>query len=367
MQLTPAASLLAIPLTVLGVHAPAQTFRPVPPYADVVDGHRHADLPFGTPGFRTQIVVDATHIGPNGAMLNGIQFRADRLLSSLAAQVPNVTIELSHTSVAAGSLSTTFASNVTGPTTVAFQGTVTLPQPANGFAGPLPWDIAIPFSQPFSFASAQGNLLIDIVANNPGGGFPTFFLDAVQPGGSATSFGASGRGSLLNTMLILVSTGNSLVPRLISPGHTIDFTTSQALGPPGVVALGTAQPVPIDLGSIGAPMNSLYIAPIVAAPHNWVQSFLGFASTFQLAVPNAPALVGAVIYGQSATLEPLANPLGLVLSHAVEVRLGDEFEVLPLQQLDSTDPAAPSGALLDFGSVQPEYGAVAIRFEGVFF
>jgi hypothetical protein len=49
------------------------------------------------------------------------------------------------------------------------------------------------------------------------------------------------------------------------------------------------------------------------------------------------------------------------------VRIGDEFEVLPLQQLDADDPLAPTGALADFGSVTPEYGAVAVRFEGAFF
>lgn len=41
--------------------------------------------------------------------------------------------------------------------------------------------------------------------------------------------------------------------------------------------------------------------------------------------------------------------------------------MLPLQQLDATDPGSPTGALLDFGSVQSEYGAAAIRCEGVFF
>jgi hypothetical protein len=103
-------------------------------------------------------------------------------------------------------------------------------------------------------------------------------------------------------------------------------------------------------------------------PHNWIQSsFFGFSATLQLTLPNIPAIVGTTLYGQSALLVPAANPLGLVVSRGVEVRIGDEFEVLPLQQLDASDPIAPTGALADFGAAQPEYGAVAIRLAGVFF
>ncbi len=366
MQRTTSASLLAIASTFLCLCAPAQTFQPVPAHADAVDGHGSLSLPFGIPGFRTQILVDATQIAPTGALLNGISLRADRTLPGTGpAQVPNVTIELSQTSVTVGSLATTFASNVTGPTTVVFQGAVSLPAPQTGFAGPLPWDIVIPFTQPYALVTAQGNLLIDIVGNNPGGGTPTFFLDAVRAGGSVTHFGESGPG-VFNSLTVM--TGNTLDPRLVSPGHPLSFTVAMFQNPPGVFALGTAaQPVPVDLGPLGAPMNFLYVDPIVLAPHNWFQSFLGFASTVQVAVPNNAALIGATIYSQSATLLPLANPLGLVLSHAVEVRIGDEFEVLPLQQLDADDPISATGALADFGALQPEYGGVAIRFGGAFF
>ena len=133
--------------------------------------------------------------------------------------------------------------------------------------------------------------------------------------------------------------------------------------------IGTAaQPVPIDLGPIGAPTNFLFIDPIVFVTHSWTQSFIGWLSTFSLALPNDPALVGTTLYGQSAILEPPANPLGLILSHAVETRIGDQFEVLPMQQVDSSNPGSASGTVVDFGTaIQPEYGAVAIRLAGTFF
>ncbi len=369
MPRTTAAFPLAVASTILCLCAPAQTFRPVPAHADIADGHRELSLPFGIPGFRTQILVDATQVGANGATLNSISFRADRLFSSFGpTQVPNVTIQLSRTNVAVGSLATTFASNVTGPTTVVFQGAVSLPAHQTGFGGPLSWDIVIPFAQPYSFANGQGNLLIDIVADNAGGGFATFFLDAMQAGGSATRFGTNGYNSFWFLRELSVSTGGGLEPRLLAPGQTIDFVSKYAIDPPGLLTLGTApQSAPIDLGPFGAPTNFVYIDPIVLAPHSWVPATSGWQSTFQLAVPNNPAFVGATIYGQAVSVEP-KNALGLIFCHAVEVRIGDQFEVFPLQQLDATDPAAATGTLVDFGTgTQPEYGAVAIRFEGTFF
>lgn len=356
----------------IAVTAPvlAQTFHTVPAYADVVDGHESLGLPFGTPAFRTQILVSAGQLTTNGALLNSIRFRADRWLSSTTGgtQVPNVTVSLSHTTVV--TLSSTFAANVTGPVSTVFQGTVALPAQGIGSAGPLPWNIVIPFAQQYSFTATTGDLLIDIVGANTPGGSPTYILDAGQAGGAATQFGASGQHPGFDNLLLFVATGNDLIPRHLSPGHTIDFISSLFFTTaPGVLALGTAaQPVPIDLGPIGAPTNSLYIDPIVFATHVWTPSPIGSHATFSLAVPNNPAFVGTTIYGQSLILVPTANPLGIITSHAVETRLGDEFEVFALQQLNSPNPGSTTGTLVDFGSLlQPEPGAVMIRFDGVFF
>ncbi|HEX6811346.1 MAG TPA: hypothetical protein VF384_06975 [Planctomycetota bacterium] len=56
------------------------------------------------------------------------------------------------------------------------------------------------------------------------------------------------------------------------------------------------------------------------------------------------------------------------LSHAVEARIGDQAEVLPMQQVDSTNPGSATGTLVNFGTTSlPEHGAVAIRLAGTIF
>lgn len=354
----------------LAATAAAQTTKSLPAHADLGDGHHAAAMPFGVPGFRTQLLLDGTALGPSGAVLTGLRLRADRgAAPQPAVTVPNVTVLVSHTSTFVGNLSGTFAGNVTGPTTTVFQGSITLPATTPGFAGPTSWDIAIPFAAPFVFTTAQGNLLVDIVANNAAQQPPVYWLDATQGGGSATSYGTPGDDPNFDTMNLLVATGNSLEPRLLSPGHAIDFTSTRSFtSPPGVLALGVAGlPVPLDLGPFGAPTNALYIDPLVLAPHAWTTSFIGRYSTFTLGVPADPLLIGERVYGQSVIFDASANALGLVVSNAVEMRLGDQAEALPLQQLDADDPAAATGTLLDFGFGQPERGAVAILLEGVFF
>ena len=179
----------------------AQTTRPVPSNAELVDGHHAVELPFGTPGFRTQLLIDATAVATTNAFVTGIRFRADRTSLPLApVLVPNVTVTMSHTSVAIGNLGPVFAGNVTGPTTIVFQGSVSLPTHATAAAGPLPWDIQLVFPTAYAFTTAQGNLLIDIVGNNPVGGTPQYYLDGMQAGGSATAFGRPGVGPGADTL-----------------------------------------------------------------------------------------------------------------------------------------------------------------------
>jgi hypothetical protein len=365
-------SLLPAAIAALAGGLAAQTTGTVPAHAEITESHQSVGLPFGAPGFRTQLLVDPAAIAPSGALLTGIRFRVDRASLPLGAtSVPNVTVSLSHTTQTLTGVSDSFANNVTSAPTVVFQGTVVLPGYSGGNAGAMPWDIDIQFASSFSYSASQGQLLIDIVGNNAWGAFPSYWLDAAEPGGSATAFGHAGDNATFDNLNLLVATGPDLDASRISVGNTIDFVTTLSFAsPPAFFAISTtALPTPLDLAPIGAPTNELYLAPDAILPLSWTQSFIGFFATVSLSVPNDPTLLGTLLYGQSAIVEPTSNQLGLVCSSAVEVRIGDQLEPALVRQLDTNDPAAATGAIVDFafGFGSPRFGHAVFRLEGTFF
>lgn len=350
----------------------AQTSVAVPSHAELTDCHQSVGLPFGAPGFRTQLLVDPTAIAPSGALLTGIRFRVDRPSLPLGAtSVPNVTVSVSHTTQTLAGVTDVFANNVTSAPTIVFQGTVNLPGYGAAYAGAVAWDIDIPFASSFLYSASQGSLLIDIVGNNAAGSFPSYWLDAAEPGGSATSFGRAGDNATFDNLNLLVATGQDLEPRRISVGNNVDFiSTLSFTQPPAVFALGTtALTPPFDMTPLGAPTNELYIVPEAIVPLAWTQSFIGYFATVSLPVPNVPSLVGVLLYGQSAIVEPTSNQLGIVLSGAVEVRVGDPLEPSLVRQIDANDQFATNGTIVDFsfGFGQPRFGHAAFRLDGTFF
>jgi hypothetical protein len=348
----------------------AQSTMAVPANAGLADGHHATALPFGVPGFRSQILVDAAAIAPNGAVLTGIRFRADRTSLPLRpVQVPNVAVAMSQSALLPGQLTTSFQGNVTGAPAPVFQGTASLPAHSTANAGPLPFDVSVAFATPFQFTAAQGSLLVDITGNNAPGGAPVFWLDAAQQGGAATQFGEAGTNPSSDFLNLIASTANSLEPRRLAPGSFVDYTSTLSFtNPPGLLLLGAqAFPAPIDLGPVGAPTHSVYVDPLAYVPHAWQPSFLGWFSTFRLAVPNRPVFVDQLVFAQSLLFDPSANAAGILTSRALETRIGDNAAPFPMQQLDANDPAAAIGTLLDFGFAAPEFGAAVVLLEGVFF
>lgn len=365
------------PLSVSLLAALAATVRAqdltIPAHAALTDCHHSAGLPFGAPGFRTQFLVEAGAIAPTAAVLDGLRFRVDRSSVVDAASIPNVTVTLSHSTQSLGGVSDVFTNNVSEAPVVVFQGTVDLPANTGGNHGAMPFDIHLPFVQQFVYIASQGNLLIDIVGDNAADAFPSYWLDAAEPGGSVTHWGQMGDDPNGDSLYLSVAsgTGLDLDPAQMVVGGTIYLFANRSFSQPaGLMGLSlTAMPAPLDLSSIGAPTNFLYIDPQALVPLSWTQTFIGFAAAVALPTPNDLSLVGTIVYAQSAVLEPAANPYGAITSGAVEVRLGDPFETMPVRQLDATDPNAVTGTLLDFsfGFGPARYGTAAFRLDGIFF
>lgn len=353
----------------------AQNDVVVPAAARTSEGYQLHGLPFGVPGFRTQLLVEAAAIAPNGALLQAIRFRGDRGFL-IGFTIPNVTVTLSHTSASTATVSPSFAANATGPGTVVFQGTVALPSYLTGGLQPRGFDIVLPLAAPFLFDASQGNLLIDVRADNPNLAPPTYWLDAAEPGGSTVAFGEGGQLATFDTLALTVGglalgVVEAVPPLALTIGRNIDFRTELfATTPPGLLGLASSVlPQPLDLTPAGAPGNRLYIDPEVLLPLVWTPTLFGTQEArITVSVPNDPALVGVLVYGQSAVLDA-ANPLGLVTGNAVELRIGDPAAPALVRQVDSFDPDAVAGVLLDFAEpgAAPRPGAVVFRLDGTFF
>jgi hypothetical protein len=350
----------------------AQSTVQVPAKAAVTECHSALELPFGRPQFRTQLLVDAAAIAPTLAVLSGLRFRVDRTALPRAASVAsNITVRLSHSTRTLAGVSTTFANNVTSVPVVVFQGQVNLPGYADRLAGALPWDIDIPFNGAFAYVPAQGQLLIDIEglgAASPTPA-PTCRVDAAEPGGSGTDFGQPGVGGGGPSVNLLVTTGGGGLPLEFVVGGSVDFVATIPFAPlPTFLALGgAALATPLDLTPFGAPANSLYVAPDVLLPMAWSPTWIGHSATVPVAVPNNPVFVDAMLFGQTVTFDAAANPIGLLLSRAVEVRIGDAAEPALVRQVDAIGSNPTAGTVVNFGSFgQPRFAAAAFQLEGVF-
>ena len=106
--------------------------------------------------------------------ITGIAFRPKT--AGAGFTFPHVQVDLS--TIAATSLSSTFASNVGANDTVDFNGVLTLPAVASA---PVPgsvgqFQVSIPFTTPFVYNPAAGNLVVDIRVFTVSGG--TYQIDA---------------------------------------------------------------------------------------------------------------------------------------------------------------------------------------------
>jgi hypothetical protein len=356
----------------------AQTSVTIPSRYDTAPGNSTLRLPFGLPGFRTQLLVDAAAIAPNGAQLTHLRLRTNRGATA-AAIVPNVTITLSHTLQSLAGVSPVFANNQTTSGTVVFRGTIVRPGYTDGGLAARAWDVVVPFAAPFVFDRTQGNLLIDIRADNqnPPTIGPENWLDAAEPGGSAVSFGESGQLASFDSVALTVggaslAIGQSVAPLELTIGRTVEFVTETFHSPlPGVLGLSLAPlPQPIDLAAIGAPGNTMYVVPDVFVPLTWATSLFGSEEArVGLVVPNSTGLIGALVYGQSAVLEPGSNALGVVTTNAAELHIGAANEVARVRQIDAYESTAAVGAIVDVAEPgqAPRFTAAVFRLDGVFF
>jgi hypothetical protein len=78
--------------------------------------------------------------------------------------------------------------------------------------------------------------------------------------------------------------------------------------------------LPLDLGLIGMPTCTLYANPLLVFPLPNV----GGRATWPVSVPYDPSYVGLSLFAQGGVTSPGANALGVVVSNAGELKLGEK-------------------------------------------
>ena len=83
-------------------------------------------------------------------------------------------------------------------------------------------------------------------------------------------------------------------------------------------ALWLGIPLPLDLSFLNMPGCSLHTNPLVTFP----LTNLGGTALWAVPIPNDPSYVGVSLFLQGAVTSPGANPFGMVMSNACELRFG---------------------------------------------
>jgi hypothetical protein len=250
-----------------------------------------------------------------------------------------LTIRMGHTT--ANQLSASFAQNITSPLQ-----DVLVAHDHVWTEGPGPAWVPLGLQAPFQFLPGSGNLLIELiqrdisvleqVAYNYLG---TANVGTVVAGyGSSIPAQASSQGDAPRLrfcidraeVLLHGETCNgsgSSTPLLgvtgrPTPGATPTIWLSDA--PPNAIAacaygFDTRPPFPVDLTPLGAPGCRQYLAPAFADVV--LANGLGIGQN-TIAVPGAPATIGAILYTQYFVLDPPANALGLTASNYARLLVG---------------------------------------------
>ncbi len=218
---------------------------------------------------------------------------------------------------------------------------------------------AVPFSTPFPYAAANGDLLLEVVNNTPVTNPNTtlFFFDAHSASGGSTSrtLGAPCGASSANDSIVYSNWGPGTLARILQYNGPGGVTSTLMIGSTGPVFAGLL--LPVNLGIIQAP--GCFLQHDIA-----FGNFLGMTSPtgrleFRFEIPMVPALAGQPVRAQFANLnDPGAgNAAGLSMTAGHEITLATPTPGSPPiseAHASFTGSAPPIASL-----VQQGYGKVA--------
>ncbi len=309
-------------------------------------GESRTAVPLGYYNHRVQHVY-ASNALPASFTATGMAFRHD---NQYVRSARNYWIELSvsmgYTSKTPSTLSSSFASNITGAMTqVLSKKKINLPYWTSVNGSPGNWDIKFPFTRPFTYTAQAGKgLLVDFRKSNSSAGdtYTYYWVDAV----SSTSYQVSrvyGRGANPATgyvnkgfgavLAFTRPAGPGAVPALsisglpeIGSSITLRLAYARASAVAGIVAgLSNSRwrglNLPFDLAGIGAPGCNLLVGLDLAV-------FTSTNSTgngqLTIPIPNDKSLIQSTLYWQGMVLDPPANKAGLAWTNGLRTITGGQ-------------------------------------------
>lgn len=267
----------------------------------------------------------------------------------------SVELSLSHATLPPAGAIGTFAANRGPDARQVFVGVVDLPSVEGSEAAPAPWvepfAVRLTFAAPFVYAG--GTLCIESVTLPVSGAAePWWPIDAAVEdlGGSVSIVGQS-------CLTALPGTPAGAVASSLALGGTATFYIRGVIRPGPVFCLVGVDdrnfqglPLPLDLGSLGAPGCQLYNDVVLVKPV-LAQSFPGTLQSHagaDLPIPLDPQFGGAALYTQwvcpGTTMARGPFPFGF--SNGVRALLGSRQPTWNVAWVESPDPALDLGRVL---------------------
>ena len=303
------------------------------PYGTSFGGSDNS-IPFTWSPVRYQQVFVGTDL-PLAFTMGGLALRQNERGPIAHNITVDLEIRLGFTSRTGATMSTTFATNfdLGTPVTVVPRRTVLFPdQNATPPTNPAQFLLTIPFANTFAWVPTPGsNLLIDVTiyGNSFGNQIWGYPLDAAggQTGRLYGSPATATTGTLepnYGLVMSFVEQTHTAVPVLTSAetpqiGNQFPVTVDQAR--PGAVALlllGASNtsfggiPLPLDLGTVGAPG-----CPLLASGELMQAVAINGSGrgSFVFDIPNNIYMLGGRFYNQYLVIDPAANALGVAVSN----------------------------------------------------
>jgi hypothetical protein len=300
--------------------------RVVPDSATRVEGSTSSAFPFAYTHGRTQQIFRGSAITSATGVINVVTYRRDVNFATgnFAAQAYTaIDLQAGVTTIAPEQMSTSFAANITGVPTQVLSGNYNLPALSALPSGPAPFSIVFALTTPLVFNAASGNLLLDLTSPQPAvkSGYA---VDAEYASGSGAGrvnpFGTGGQFSRPEVYKL------SANPSTLAPGGTLDiFCSSFTNNYAGTLVLGLsatfwgAIPLPLDLGVLGAPNNSLQVSMNLQLPFNTNLSSRNYISQLQAPIPQSNLYSGLTFFAQAYYLDGQANAAGLVATEGLSL------------------------------------------------